>query len=85
MLRKGKSKAEVDAEVTSGRYPPYFRYRVKYTGAKKDRVKSALMMVDIDGANVPLVFSCPVEEEISECTELFICTCHGFLDFIAFH
>lgn len=69
----GKEKDELDKEVTSGRFPPCILYKILYTGSEESRVKSALMMVDVDGANVPLVFSCRVKEEMCECRTVQVC------------
>ena len=63
-----KSTEDLEMEVTSGRYPPCILCKILYTGAEEKRVTHALMKIHVDGANVPLVFSCRVKEELSECT-----------------
>ena len=62
----GKSNSDLEGEVSSGRFPPCILYKILYTSAKENRVKSAMMKVRVHGANVPLVFCCRVQEEISE-------------------
>ena len=63
----GKSKEDLDMEVTSGRYPPCILCKIFYTGEEEDRVKPALLEVHVDGTDVPLVFYCGIKEETSEC------------------
>ena len=59
----GKSAQELKREVTSGRFPPSIHCKVIYTSPEVERVKPALVIVDVDGANVPLSFSCRIKEE----------------------
>lgn len=73
---EGKSTLECQQEVSSGRYPPCIMYKIIYTGPEEKRVKRNLMMVDVDGANVPLSFSCLVKEEKRECVLMVhVCVC----------
>ena len=58
-----KSAREYEQEVTSGRFPPSILVRVIYTSPEEARVKPALLIVDVDGVNVPLTFNCRVKEE----------------------
>ena len=62
----GKSKEEVEGEVNNGRFPPCILYKIIYTGREELRVNSALVNVLLQGADVPLSFSCRVKEEMSE-------------------
>ena len=68
----GKSNAEVEKEVTSGRFPPCILYKIIYTSPEENRLKPAMMKVELHGANVPLVFCCRVKEEMSECACLCV-------------
>lgn len=63
----GKTMEEVDQEVSNGRFPPCFLYKIIYTGQEENRVKSNLLNVVLQGANGPLSFSCTVEEEMCKC------------------
>ena len=64
-----KSLKDLDREITTGHFPPCFLYKILYSCPEELRVKPAWMMVDVDGANVPLSFSCRVKEreEMCEC------------------
>ena len=62
-----KTKEEVEQEVSNGCFPPCILYKIIYTGLEVNRVKSALVNIVLHGANVPLSFSCRVEEEMCEC------------------
>ena len=42
---------------------------------EENRLKSAIMKVVLDGANVPLVFCCRVKEEMSVCACVCVCVC----------
>ena len=57
-----KTKEEVEQEVSNGRFPPCILYKIIYTGLEVNHVKSALVNIVLHGANVPLSFSCRVEE-----------------------
>ena len=70
MIPKGKTKSKQAEEVAKGRFPPCITYKIVYTSPEERRVKPAMMKVALDGADVPLIFSCRVKEELSE---LFTC------------
>lgn len=69
----GKSKEDLEGEVNTGRFPPSIIYMIIYSSPEENRVKDALIKVDIHGANVPLVFCCKIKEERGECGS--ICEC----------
>ena len=75
----GKSAQELEREVTSGRFPPSILIKVIYTSPEEKRKGTALMMVDVNGASVPLSFSCRVKEEVCEseciCCQVYLCVC----------
>ena len=62
---RGKSASEIEREITSGHFPPCIHYKIVYTRPEDLRVKPRMMMIDVDGANVPLSFSCRIQEEKS--------------------
>ena len=64
----GKSPEELVREIAAGHFPPCFLYKILYSCPEGQRVKPAWMMVDVDGANGPLSFSCRIKEkEMCEC------------------
>ena len=65
-MLKGKSKPEIEEEVSSGRFPPCVCARIQFTSPEDRRVKYASLMVDLLDANVRLTFSCTIKEEASE-------------------
>lgn len=67
MVPVGKSKSDLEGEVTLGRFPPCIIYKIIYTGAEQNRVNAAFFKVHLNGANVPLMFCCKVKEEMREC------------------
>lgn len=66
MDQRGKTKSEIERDITNERFPPFILYKILYTGHAENRVQ-AWMKVDLHGADVPLSFSCIVGEEKSEC------------------
>lgn len=74
----GKSNEEVDAEVASGRFPPCILYKIIYTGPEEMRVNTALMKVDLHGADVPITFSCRVKAEKEMSYSMYIICIHVY-------
>ena len=73
-----KSKDEVEKEVISGRFPPCILYQIIYSSPEKKRTRPALLKVDLNGADVPLVFNCRIKEEMCECMFclcIYVCMC----------
>lgn len=68
----GMSKSKLDGEVASDRFPPFLLYMILYTHPEEKGIERDLMKVNIHGANVPLSFSCIVQQEMSECSH---CVC----------
>ena len=68
------SKDDLEERVTSGRYPPCILYRILYTGPEERRVSSALVTVQVHGADVPLTFTCSIKQEKCECVHVRMCT-----------
>ena len=62
-----KSNDEIEREVISGRFPPCILYKIIYSSPEEKRTRPALLKVDLNGANVPLFFSCRIKEEMCEC------------------
>ena len=70
-----KSKDEVEQEVISGRFPPCILYKIIYSSPEEKRIRPALLKVDLNGADVPLFFSCRIKE-MCECMFcLCVCVC----------
>ena len=65
-MPKGKSKSDLEQEVNSGRFPPCLCYKILFTSPEENRVRPALLKVDLLGANVRLTFSCTFKEEPSK-------------------
>ena len=61
-----KSKDEVEQDVIRGRFPPCILYQIIYSSPQEKRIRPALK-VDLNGADVPLSFSCLIKEEMCEC------------------
>ena len=68
-----KSKVEVEQEVISGRFPPCILYKIIYSSPEEKRIRPALLKVDLNGADVPLFFSCRIKE-MCECM-FCLCVC----------
>ena len=64
----GKHNDEIEREVISGRFPPCILYKIIDRSQEEKRTRPALLKVDLNGANVPLSFSCRIKEEMVECT-----------------
>ena len=64
---KGKSKAALEREVNSGRFPPYICYQILYSVSEERRVVPTFLKVDLHGADVPLTFICRFNEAECEC------------------
>ena len=56
----------MEREVKCGYFPPSVCYKILYTVPEEKRVRPALLKVHLQGADVPLTFSCTVKEEASE-------------------
>lgn len=67
------SKENLEEEITNGRFPPCFLYKILYTSPEEKRIRPNLMLVHVHGANVSLVFSCRVQEELCECVHVGMC------------
>ena len=75
-----KSKVEVEQEVISGHFPPCILYKIIYSSPEGKRTRPALLKVILNGADVPLPFSCRFMEEMCECicfdcVYVFVCVC----------
>ena len=57
-----QSKDEVEQEVISGRFPPCILYQIVYSDPEGKRTRPTLLKVDLNGADVPLVFNCRIKE-----------------------
>ena len=64
----GKSNDEIEREVINGRFPPCILYKIIYSSPEVKRTRPALLKVNLNGADVPLSFSCRIKEEMCECT-----------------
>ena len=67
MTPKGKSKAALEREVNSGRFPPYICYQILYSVSEERRAMPTFLKVDLHGADVPLTFICRFNEAECEC------------------
>ena len=67
LMLKGKSKAAIDQEVIIGLFPPHVCYKILYRIPEERRVTPAFLKIDLQGADVPLTFSCRFYEAESEC------------------
>lgn len=65
-MLKGKSKPEIEEEVSSGHFPPCLCVRIQFSHPEDERMKYASLTVDLLDANVPLTFSCTIKEQASE-------------------
>lgn len=67
---------EVDVAVTSGHSRLCILYKIFYTGPKEKQKKTALMMVDVDGANVPLVLCLELKRCVNTVHVCMVQLCH---------
>ena len=72
-MPKGKSKSDMEQEVNSGRFPPCLCYKILFTSPEENRVRPALLKVDLLGASVRLTFSCRLREEPSKFVHICLC------------
>ena len=70
-----KSKDEVEQDVISGRFPPCILYQIISSSPEENRIRPALLKVDLNGADVPLVFNCRIKEEMCGCMCVHLCVC----------
>ena len=64
---------EVEQDIIDGRFPPCILYKIYYISPGEKRTKRGVIVVDLNGADVPMSFSCGIQEEMSEFDCCVVC------------
>ena len=76
LIPQGKSKAALQREMNSGRFPPYICYKILYSIPEERQVMPIFLKVELHGADVALIFTRRIKVPESEFPGLFVCGLH---------